>query len=436
MRRVLACGLVLAAVPSAAALVVVRPASAAPAGYDSVATTAIVTGVSVYGDVGASGGLATLDGGSARVVASLDGSPSGHVIAAPYEPGGLVRTVVGQVNTSAGQQVFDVPDAEATSPGKPAHDSVEFVPGQSAGPLSLVGGTATADAAPDRVAGTATGASLAAPGVFVAGGSTSSVELKVDAATGVVAQRATSSIASLDVLGGVLTLANIEAQVRVTTNGATHAATQSLTIGGATVAGQGVVVGNDGVTAVGTPLLPGQTLADATQQANSALAQAGIEVHTVGGSARHDDHSAGADTGGVLITVKTPDLPVGGVAGNTLTLLVGQASLTELDAPAVVLPPECLCAPPVATQQPPTSTTTFVPGTPGTPALPGTSAAAPTVAPTQPVAYVVVGRRFSARTALLAFAVWQLLTLGIPTLYALVERRRRLAGATGSAVVA
>jgi hypothetical protein len=429
MRRALTLGLVLAAVPTATALVVVRPVSAAPLGYDSVATTAIVTGVSVFGDVGASGGLATLDGGSARVVASLDGSPSGHVIAAPYEPGGLVRTVVGQANTSAGQQVLDVPDAEATSPGKPAHDSVEFVPGQSAGPLALVGGTATADASPNRVAGTATGASLAAPGVFVAGGSTSSVELKVSAETGVVTQRATASVASLDVLAGLLSLTDVQARATITTSGAKHTADQSLTIGGASVAGQAVEIGNDGVTAVGTPLLPGQTLADATAQASAALAQAGVSIHTVGGSAKHDDHSAGADTGGVLITVKTPDLPVGGLAGNTLTLLVGQASLTELDAAAVVLPPECICAPPLATGQPPTTTTTFVPGTPGTPALPGTTVTAPTVLPTQPVAYVVGGRRFSARTALLAFAVWQLLTLGIPTLYALVERRRRLASA-------
>jgi hypothetical protein len=430
MRRVLALGLALATVPTAAALLTVRPASAAPAGYDSVATTAIVSGVSVYGDVGASGGLATLDGGSARVAASLDGSPSGHVVAAPYEPGGLVRTVVGQVNTGAGQQVLDVPDAEATSPGKPAHDGVEFVPGQSAGPLALVGGTATADASPTRVAGTATGASLAAVGVFEAGGSTSAVELKVDAASGLVSQTATASVASLDVLAGVLTLTDVEARVRITTNGARHTATQSLVVGGAAVAGQAVVIGNDGVTAVGTPLLPGETLADATEQANAALAQAGVEVHTVGGKARHDDHSAGADTGGVLITVTTPDLPVGGIAGNTLTLLVGQASLTELDALTVPLPPECLCAPPVATQQPPTTTTTFLPGTPATPALPGTTGAAPTVAPTQPVAYVLAGRRFSAQTALLAFAVWQLLTLGIPTLYALVERRRRLAAVT------
>jgi hypothetical protein len=45
------------------------------------------------------------------------------------------------------------------------------------------------------------------------------------------------------------------------------------------------------------------------------------------------------------------------------------------------------------------------------------------------VSYVVAGHRFTARTALVAFGVWQLLSLGMPTLYALVDRRRRLAAA-------
>ena len=50
----------------------------------------------------------------------------------------------------------------------------------------------------------------------------------------------------------------------------------------------------------------------------------------------------------------------------------------------------------------------------------------PFVGPT-PVAYVLAGRRFTVQTALIAFAAWQLLTLGLPTLYALVDRRRRMA---------
>jgi len=427
MRRVLVAGLVLATLPTGAALLVVRPASAAAVRYGSVATTAIVTGVSVSGDVGAAGGLATLDGGSARVVASLDGSPSGHVIAAPYEPGGLVRTVVGQVNTSAGQQVFDVPDAEATSPGSPSHDAVDVVPGTSAGPLSVIGGNATADAGPHSVKGSATGSSFAITGALTAGGSTSNVQMDADAAAGTVRQTAQSAVASLDV-AGVLQVSDVVGSSVITATRDTHTAVQSLTIGGASVAGQAVAIGNDGVTAVGTPLLPGQTLADATAQANSVLSQAGISVRTVGGVARHDSRSATADTGGLLITITTPDLPVGGVAGNTLTMLVGQASLTEIDALPVYLgPPPCMCPPPLLAPSTATTTTTFVPGQPGTTALPGTTVQSPTLASGVPVSYVLAGRRFSPRTALLAFAVWQLLTLGVPTLYALVERRRRLA---------
>jgi hypothetical protein len=421
-------GLLLSALPSMVALVAVRPAAAAAAGYDSVGTTAIVAGVSVSGDVGAAGGLVALDGGSARVVASLDSSPSGHVIAAPYEPGGLVRTVVGQVNTGAGQKVLDVPDAEATSPGTPAHDQVEAVPGTTAGPVAVVGGTASADAAPNHVRGAATGASFAVAGVLTAGGSTSNVDLTADAASGTVRQTARSAVASLDV-AGVLELSDVVGTAVVTATGDTHTAVQTLTIGGASVNGQAVTIGNDGITAAGTSLLPGQTLTDATAQADAALSQAGVSVHTVGGVARHDSRSAAASTGGVLITVTTPGLPVGGVAGNTLSVLVGQAALTEIDAlPQVLEPPPCLC-PSGSTTGSVGSTTTFVPGTPGLPGTPGTTAAPPTIAPTSPVAYVLAGRRLSVPTALVAFAVWQLLSLGIPTLYALAERRRRLSRA-------
>jgi hypothetical protein len=226
-------------------------------------------------------------------------------------------------------------------------------------------------------------------------------------------------------VAGVLRLRDVTGEVEVTARGDEHAARQALEVGGASVAGQEVTIGNDGVHAVGAPVVPGQTLEQATAQANAVLGQAGVAVRTVGGRAAHDQRSASADTGGLLVTVATPGLPVGGVAGNALTLLVGRATLTELDAPAVpVLLPPCVC-PPLAPPAGPTTSTTFVPGTPG---LPGLAAAgpAPAVAGPVPVSYAVAGRRFSARTALVAFAVWQLLSLGSPTLYALVERRRRL----------
>jgi hypothetical protein len=426
VKRLIAVALA-ASVPGTIAALLVHPAPAtalaAPA-FDSWGSTAIVSGVSLEGTVGASGGLLNIDGGSARVVASLDGSPSGHVQAAPYEPGGGIRAVIGQVNTSAGQQVLSVPDAEASSPGTRAHDTVAAVPGRSAGPLTVVGGAATADATPGRVAGSATGASLAVVGALTAGASTSTVDITGDSATGKVVQLARSSVESLDV-AGVLHLEDVAATARITVNGDAHTAQQSLTIGGASVAGQAVTIGNDGVVAVGQPLLPGQTLADATAAVAAVLKQAGVSVRTVGGVVRHDKRSAAADTGGVLISLSTPGLPVGGIAGNSLKVLVGQAAMTESDALPVVVPELPPVLPPGTPAVPPTTTTTFVPGTPGLPGLPG-SVAPPTVAGT-PVSYVVAGHRFTARTALAAFAVWQLLTLGMPTLYALVERRRRLA---------
>jgi hypothetical protein len=416
-----------ASVPGTLAAVLVRPApaSAVPApAFDSFGSTAIVSGLSFEGTIGASGGLLNIDGGSARVVASLDGSPSAHVQAAPYEPGGGIRAVIGQVNTAAGQKVLGVPDAEASSPGGRGHDAVETVPGTSAGPLTVVGGAATADASPQRVAGSATGVSLGIVGALTGGTSTSTVEVKGDADAGTVVQVARSSVESLDV-AGVLHLDDVVATARVTVRGDVHTAAQTLTIGGASVNGQAVTIGNEGVVAAGQPLLPGQSLADATASASAALSQAGITVRTVGGVVRHDQRSAAADTGGVLVTLSTPGLPVGGIAGNSLKVLVGKAALTESDTLAVVVPVLPPVVPPGTAAVPPTTTTTFVPGTPGTPGLPG-SVTPPTLAGS-PVSYVLAGHRFTARTALVAFAAWQLISLGMPTLYALVDRRRRLA---------
>ncbi|HUR51037.1 MAG TPA: hypothetical protein VMZ11_02825 [Mycobacteriales bacterium] len=426
MRRVLLAGLACSVLPGALALLAVQPAGAEALGFESVSTSAIVTGVALEGTIGASGGLLNIDGGSARVVAALDGSPSSRVASAPYEPGGGIRAVIGQVNTAAGQAVLGVPDAEASSPGARNHGSVEAVPGRSVGPIAVLGGAATADASPTRATGTATGVSLAVVGALTSGGSTSSVDLRVDAAAGRVTQLARSSVASIDV-AGVLHLEDVEATARITATRDAHTAVQTLTVGGASVNGQAVTIGNDGVTVAGTPLLPGQTLADLTATVSGALTQAGITVRTVGGIARHDGRSAAADSGGVLITLATPGLPVGGIAGNSLKILVGQAALTETDTLATLLPQ---VQPPVSSggvTVPPSTSTTFVPGTPGTPGLPGTSVTPPTVA-ANPVSYLVAGHRFTARTALIAFAAWQVLSLGMPTLYALVDRRRRLMG--------
>ncbi|MCU1593028.1 MAG: hypothetical protein JWO12_420, partial [Frankiales bacterium] len=244
---------------------------------------------------------------------------------------------------------------------------------------------------------------------------------------GKVTQTARTAVSKVTV-AGVLTLSDVVATADITANGDLHTAKQSLTIGGASVAGQAVEISNEGVTAVGTPLIPGMTLETATASANAALTSAGIEVHTVGGTAKHDARSATASTGGVSIDLVTPELP-GGVAANELSIVLGGIELTEADSPflpaAVVAPAPPVTAPAI----PPTTSTstTFVPGTPGRQGISGGTA--PVVAPpTQLVqtSFTVAGRRISGRTALVAFAGWQMLSLGSATLYAFVERRRRL----------
>lgn len=395
--------------------------------YDQVGLTAVLAGVRTDGTVGASGGLVTLDSGSAYVTASLDASPSAAVLAAPYEPGTLARTAAGTVNGSAGQKVLAVPDAEARYPGTQTSGSCCGAPAVSQDPLLLGAAQAHAEAAPGRVAGAASGASYALKGVLEAGASTSTVTMTSDTSAGRVVQQARTSVGRV-VVAGVLELDDVVATARITTDRDRRTAEQSLTIGGARVAGQPVEVGNDGVQAAGTPLLPGTTLSQATEQADAQLAAAGISVHTVGGRTTRDGRSASADTGGVQVTLRTPDLP-GGVAANVLTVVVGSVVLTESDTafvPEVQVPAQAPGATVVA-GRPLTTTTTTIPGTAGTAALPAAAGPAPQVAlPVVPRAFVVGGRRYSARTALLAFAVWQVLSLGTATLYAFVERRRRL----------
>ncbi|MCW2778426.1 MAG: hypothetical protein JWN17_2151, partial [Frankiales bacterium] len=141
--RVATVALAVSALPVVLGLAVVRPVAAAgpPVGYSSYGLTGLASGVRTAGDVGVSGGLVTLDTGSGQVAARLDSSPSANVLAAPYEPGTLFRTVAGQGNASAGTTVFDVPDAEAAYPGT-GSGAVGLVPPTSGGPLSGAGGSA------------------------------------------------------------------------------------------------------------------------------------------------------------------------------------------------------------------------------------------------------------------------------------------------------
>lgn len=434
MKRALALGAVLSTLPTFVALGFVRPAQAASPVYDQVSQTALLSGVHTNGLVGASGGLVTVDTGSAYVAAALDSAPSAQVLASPAEPGTLTRTVAGQVNGPAGSNVIDVPDAEARYPGdtKVTYRSADPVEQE---PLAFGAAAATAEVGAARAYGQAEAASYAIAGALSTGPSRSTVTLTSAAAAGKVTQDARSEVSNVSVAAGVLTLDGVVATARVRTDGDLHTATQALTITGAKVAGQGVLIGNEGVTAVGQSVVPGQTLQDATKQANAQLAAAGISVHTVGGRTAQDSRSASADTGGVFITLSSPALP-GGIPANSLEVVLGGIVLTEVDTvplPALALPETEL---PQTTGTVPssesTTTTTFVPGTPGTPGRPpGLVDQVPP--PVLPAGYVLAGRSISAQAALVAFAGWQFLSLGTATLYGFVERRRRQALLGGQA---
>jgi len=186
-RRIAVAGLLASMAPLVVGAVAVSPAAAAT-GYDQYGLTALASGVRTAGDIGNAGGLVTLDTGSGYVAARLDASPSSGVLADPYEPGTLFRTAAGQVNAAAGSEVVVVPDAQAAYPGE-GKASLETVPPQHAGPLTIGGGSATAAASESSATGSATGAALTITGALESEGSTSSVEMHADAASGPPALR-------------------------------------------------------------------------------------------------------------------------------------------------------------------------------------------------------------------------------------------------------
>ncbi len=415
----------LAALVALAPLLVVRPVSAAPLGYDIYGLTALASGVRTSGDVGASGGLVTLDTGSAAVSAQLDSGPSSAVLAVPYEPGTLFRTVVGQANDAAGETVLDVPDAEAAFPGDGTGD-LETVP-TSEPPATVGAGSARARATATSAAGTATGQAFDLAGLITSEASTSDVALSADGPSRKLAGTARTAVGRVNI-AGVLELRNVVAKATVTAAGDVHTATATLTVGGASVAGQEVGLTERGVVAVGTTLLPSSTLEQATDAANEALTAAGITVSLTGTRTSRTTRDAVADTGGVTISLTTPDLP-GGLPGNRLQVRVGSVALTaadtvaslEIDEPDV--PVDSVVTVPGS---PPVTTTTVIPGTPGSVGQPGAVQVPITAAPGAVASsYEIAGRHLSGTAAIAAFGMWQFLTLGSVSLYAYVDRRRR-----------
>ena len=421
MRRLLL--LAVALLPAATALSTVRPVQAAShEAFGSFGLTVTAAALRTEGVVGASGGLVTLDAGAAFTTGRLDSGPSSYALGAPVEPGTLGRTLVGTVNTEAGTTVLTVPDAEAAYPGR-GTASTEYAPAQTVGPLTVAPGRASSSATADRATATTSNSGLVLAGVVDGDGLSASSTLTGTAATGTGDVVGSSRVDSLDV-AGVLALEDVVATARVVITGGTPVTTAQLTVGSATVAGVPVTIDEEGVHAAGqgTGLGPVQ---DAQDQVEQALAAAGVSARAVGVTRTVEGRTGYADTGGLRITLRTPDLP-GGVAANALTVTVGKVTATgtsteALDVPVVTVPPV------VETPGVPPTTSTVTVTTGATGPLPG--APAPT-APTPALAAgesraLVAGHAVPAVAALAAFGLWQLLTLSTTTLYAVVDRRRR-----------
>ena len=422
MKRLLL--LAVALLPAATALTMVRPVQAAsPAAFGSYGLTVTAAAVRTEGVVGASGGLVTLDSGTAFTAGRLDSGPSSYALGAPVEPGTLARTLVGTVNTEAGTTVLTVPDAEAAYPGR-GTAATEQAPAQTAGPLTVAPGRASASAAPESAAAATTGAAVTVTGLLNGSGLTAASRLTGSTAAGAAEVQGTSRVGSLDV-AGVLAVHSVVATAQVTVTGGTPVAVARLAVGSATVAGVPVTIDESGVHAAGqgTGLGPAE---DAQEQVDQALAAAGLSVRAVGVTRTVEGRSGYADSGGLRIEARSPDLP-GGVAANAVTVTVGRVTVTGSSTEALTVP--AVEVPPVTGQPgvPATTTTTTV--------LPGGAAPPPTgpvpAAPAPSLAasgnqVLVAGRAVPAVAALAAFGVWQLLTLSTTTLYALVDRRRRL----------
>lgn len=379
-----------------------------PSHVATFATTVIAGGLTSGGSVGASGGLVTVDSASAYIRARLDSGPSSAVLADPVEPGALVRTLIGQ---TVGQQTLPVPAAEAQYPGT-GSSTLDVIPATSAGPLSTGAGSATAKASPTSAAGQTSASTSGLTGVYQGSGSYSSAAL-ARAGDDLVAE-STSGIGNLSV--GPLTVVGVEGTASITLTAGKRNSVAGITVSSASVAGTPVTIDGDGVHAVGQTLVPLSPVQQTTEQVNQQLTAAGIAVHLLEATNAVTSTGASADSGGLVITLSTPALP-GGVAGNTLTLYAGRTVETESDSPEIPAP--ALTFPPFVPAQT-TTTTIYSSGDLGAPA--------PTAAQDRPAParYLeIVGRRLTILEVLLAFALWQLLTMGGPTLTTLVRRRRR-----------
>ena len=467
--------------PMLVAALTVRPADGQEPLYGFYAMTMRGGSTFIEGEVGAGGGLAVLDGGAPFGSGRLDSSPSAAVRAAAVEPGTLVRTVAGVANGEFGEQVIDIPVAEAQFPGTP-EGSVEGTGDQDAGGFTARGGTANVTAGADAITARATGSSqvvlptaaatrignamaalraaypaLTSPapsaqdgtatteGAMVAGAASA-------AADGTLYATFTSRAEQSSIMGEVV-FGNVIGTATVTTlPDGTREAEATIDVGSMTVAGMPVAFGSEGLVVLGQEVIPGQDLQAAAEAVTGALAASGITVEPLTPVEVTEEGSARADSRGVRVTIVNPGVPDRGIPSDRITYVLGGAAVTISDEPPFQ-PPAPLPVddtgppptdptpppppPPAAAPPPATSSsggrTTTVTTTARPPAVSATSAPRPVAAPpatvSAPVAVdmplLVAGRRVDKPLAIAAFGAWQLLSLSICTAAVLSMRRRR-----------
>jgi hypothetical protein len=469
--RALFAGIALA--PALTAALLVRPAVGADtAAFGLYALTASAGSVALDGDIGAGGGLTVVDGGVPYAAGRLDSSPSASIRTAAIEPGTLVRTVAGVVNTEAGETVIDVPVAEASYPGT-EEARADLLGSESAGPLTMTGLIADSRANAASIVGDGTvgelviaeggaasarllrtglaGLRTSFPQAFPAAGGaglrtaveddpamlriergTVRIRGTADNAGGILGSAARSAVGRITILDQIV-IDDVVGNASVGVADGEHSAAAGVTVGGVTIAGVPFALGSDGLQFAGETVIPGSEIAAFNQQMNAVLVQAGIGLDVLDPLEVAEDGTARADSRGLRISLATPPLAEGGVPANRLTVIAGGAAVTLADEPPVVWdtpappPAPSAPAPPAApgdapapapaTSAPPTSApmsggAVFAP-TPSTAAPSGTPAvAAPTVAPTAaPEMLLVAGRPVSKRGALAAFGAWQLLSM-------------------------
>lgn len=485
-RRTVAALLGISLLPALTAVATVRPAVGQEQPYGLYAMRMSGGSTFVDGEVGAGGGLAVLDGGVPYASGRLDSSPNAAVQAAAVEPGTLVRTVAGVANQEAGEQVFDVPLAEAQHPGN-GEGRVEGSGEQDLGGLTASAGSAVVTASAEAITAQASGSSQ----VVVPGGAATATALtralrplrlalpsrtsaeparaeglvtsdgaevrgasSIDA-DGVLSATFTSTVSRVEVLGEIELRGVSGTATATTAPDGSREADASIAVEAITVAGVPVRFGSEGLEAAGETLLPGEDVRGVTEMVLAALEAANVTIEPLAPTETTEQGSARADSRGVRITIVNPGAPEQGLPGDRLTYVLGGAAVSIADEPplppAAPLPVATTTPPPPPVEPQPTpdaapsqrATTAPVPAgssggnvgsgsvtttTTDGPAVAATSVPQPQVAAPAPstaaAPVLVAGRRIDKRLAIAAFGGWQLLSLSVCTAAVFALRRR------------